>query len=113
MVEYASTFLMSRCTNASTAPMMMVIPPMIAMKFMPPAPIEKPLKNTGYMRAARNTPATTMVAAWISAETGVGPAMASGSHVCSGNWPLLPITPTNRQAAPARSSAWSAPLLNA
>jgi hypothetical protein len=26
------------------------------------------------------TPAVTMVAAWMSAETGVGPAMASGSH---------------------------------
>ena len=30
-----------------------------------------------------------MVAAWISVDTGVGPAIASGSHVCSGNWPLL------------------------
>src|SRR3954468_6732868 len=27
-----------------------------------------------------------MVAAWISALTGGGPAIASGSHVCSGNW---------------------------
>ena len=34
-----------------------------------------------------------MVAAWISADTGVGPAMASGSQVCSGNWPLLPMMP--------------------
>ena len=30
-----------------------------------------------------------MVAAWIRADTGVGPAMASGSQVCSGNWPDL------------------------
>ena len=37
-----------------------------------------------------------MVAAWMSADTGVGPAMASGSQVCSGNWPLLPMTPMNR-----------------
>jgi len=29
-----------------------------------------------------------MVAAWMSAETGVGPAMASGSHVKSGIWAL-------------------------
>ena len=28
---------------------------------------------SGDMRAIRNTPAVTMVAAWISAETGVGP----------------------------------------
>jgi hypothetical protein len=26
------------------------------------------------------TPAVTIVAAWISAETGVGPSIASGSH---------------------------------
>ena len=39
-----------------------------------------------------NTPATTMVAAWMSAETGVGPAMASGSQVWSTNWPDLLIT---------------------
>jgi hypothetical protein len=31
-------------------------------------------------RATRYTPAVTIVAAWISAETGVGPAMASGSQ---------------------------------
>ncbi len=36
-----------------------------------------------------------MVAAWISAETGVGPAMASGSQVCSGNWADLPATPAS------------------
>jgi hypothetical protein len=29
-----------------------------------------------------NTPAVTIVAACIDAETGVGPSMASGSHVC-------------------------------
>ena len=70
---------------------------MSAIKLTPPWPIEKPSKNTGYSRAPRNTPATTIVAAWISAETGVGPAMASGSQVCSGNWPLLPMIPMNRQ----------------
>ena len=37
-----------------------------------------------------------MVAAWMSADTGVGPAMASGSQVWSGNWPLLPMTPMKR-----------------
>jgi hypothetical protein len=47
------------------------------------------------MRATRNTPAVTMVAAWISAETGVGPSMASGSQVCSRNCADLPIAPMN------------------
>jgi hypothetical protein len=31
-------------------------------------------------RATMYTPAVTIVAAWISAETGVGPAIASGSQ---------------------------------
>ena len=34
-----------------------------------------------------------MVAAWISAETGVGPSIASGSQVCSRNCADLPIAP--------------------
>ena len=42
-------------------------------------------------------PATTMVAAWMSADTGVGPAMASGSHVCRTNWPDFDITAATRQ----------------
>jgi hypothetical protein len=42
-----------------------------------------------------NTPAVTMVAAWISAETGVGPSIASGSQVCSRNCADLPIAPMN------------------
>ena len=35
-------------------------------------------------------PAVTIVAAWISAETGVGPSIASGSQTWSGNCALLP-----------------------
>ena len=42
-----------------------------------------------------NTPAVTIVAAWISAETGVGPSIASGSQVCSRNCADLPIAPMN------------------
>ena len=48
---------------------------------------------SGNMRPIRNTPAATIVAAWIIAETGVGPAIASGSQMCSGNWADLPIVP--------------------
>ena len=36
---------------------------------------------TGLMRISRNTPPVTIVAAWISADTGVGPSMASGSQM--------------------------------
>ena len=39
-----------------------------------------------------------MVAAWISAETGVGPAIASGSHVCRKNWPDFDMTAAIRQS---------------
>ena len=41
----------------------------------------------------------TIVAAWISAETGVGPSIASGSQMCSGSCALLPIAPTNSSSA--------------
>ena len=37
-----------------------------------------------------------MVAACISAETGVGPAIASASQVCRGNWADLPNAPPTR-----------------
>ena len=39
-----------------------------------------PARTGTLLRAMRYTPAVTIVAAWISAETGVGPAMASGSQ---------------------------------
>ncbi len=37
----------------------------------------------------------TIVAAWISADTGVGPSIASGSQTYSGICALLPVAPTN------------------
>jgi hypothetical protein len=42
-------------------------------------------KNNGAMRATKNTPAFTIVAAWMSAETEVGPVMASNNHSFNGN----------------------------
>src|ERR1700761_4583494 len=53
--------------------------------------------NSGDMRATMKMPAVTMVAAWISAEMGVGPSMESGSQMCSGTCADLPIAPMNRQ----------------
>ena len=55
------------------------------------------------VRAMRYTPAVTMVAAWMSALTGDGPAMASGSHVCSGTWADLPTAPP-RISSPAQTT---------
>src|SRR6202161_1908988 len=53
--------------------------------------------NSGDMRATMKMPAVTMVAAWISAEIGVGPCMESGSHTCHGTCADLPMPPTSRQ----------------
>src|SRR5216110_528011 len=97
MVEYASTFLMSHCFN-----------PMVAAKIAVTAPTTTTVSdatgasaNRKWLRAMRYTPAVTIVAAWISADTGVGPAMASGSQTYSGICALLPVAPmnNNRQIA--------------
>ena len=55
--------------------------------------------KTSNIRPIRYTPAATIVAAWIRAETGVGPAIASGSHTCSGNCADLPTVPPNSRSA--------------
>src|SRR3954452_5810567 len=55
--------------------------------------------NSGFARATRYTPALTIVAAWISADTGVGLSIASGSQTWSGNWALLPMAPANTSRA--------------
>ena len=46
-----------------------------------------------------------MVAAWISAETGVGPAIASPSQDCSGNCADLPQAPSSSSRPIAASTA--------
>ncbi len=38
-----------------------------------------------------------MVAAWIRADTGVGPSMASASHGNRGIWADFPTTPTSNR----------------
>src|SRR4051795_919242 len=63
--------------------------------------------NIGDRRQTMNTPAVTMVAAWMRAETGVGPSIASGSQVCSGTCADLANAPTSSRMQPATSDAWS------
>ena len=65
--------------------------------------------NSGDMRATMKMPAVTMVAAWISAEIGVGPSIESGSQTCSGNCALLPMAPMKRQDADQREQLPAAP----
>ncbi len=42
-----------------------------------------------------------MVAAWINADTGVGPCIASGSQTYSGIWADLPVAPSSRNKVTA------------
>ena len=54
------------------------------------------------------TPAVTIVAAWMRAETGVGPSIASGSQVCRPICADFPIAPMNKrmQASVSASTSW-------
>jgi len=53
--------------------------------------------NIGEHLIIRNTPAVTKVAAWINADTGVGPSIASGNHTCKPNCADFPIEPKKRK----------------
>jgi len=64
------------------------------------------------MRATMKIPAVTMVAAWISAEMGVGPSMESGSHTCSGTCADLPMAPMkSRMQITVISDHWLSPQM--
>ena len=75
-VEYASARFMSVITSASAPAYKNVISPTTDTAVIAPGAIS----NSGSIRATRYTPAATIVAACISALTGVGPSIASGSH---------------------------------
>ena len=61
-------------------------------------------RNRALDRAIMYTPAVTIVAAWISAETGVGPSIASGSQTYRGIWADLPTAPRNMSSVIAVAS---------
>src|SRR5574341_402446 len=100
MVEYASTRLMSLCARALQPARSSVAAPIIATADWTIGASS----NMTWVRAIRYTPAVTMVAAWIRALTGVGPAMASGNQTWSGSWADLPRAPPSKRAA-ARTAA--------
>src|SRR3546814_5460826 len=72
------TRLMSHCVVATVAAKKQVAAPM---NITTPCATSD-VSNIGDRRQTMNTPAVTIVAAWISADTGVGPSIASGSQVC-------------------------------
>src|SRR3954454_3986174 len=98
MVEYASTFLMSSWAQAMVAANSAVSTPIHAI--VVPTDGEATCR-IGAILTMRYTPAVTMVAAWMSADTGVGPSMASGSQTYSGSCADLPTAPTNSNRAAA------------
>ena len=57
------------------------------------------ISKMGPARTMRYTPAVTIVAAWMSADTGVGPSIASRSQDCSGSCADLPHAPS-RSSSP-------------
>ena len=87
----------SVCASAVVAATTSVTTPMIS----PTSAAAGACSNSGHMRAIRYTPAVTIVAAWISAETGVGPSIASGSQVCSGTCADFANAPTSSRMQPA------------
>lgn len=50
----------------------------------------------GELRINKYTPAVTIVAAWINADTGVGPSIAIGNQTWSPICELLAIAPINK-----------------
>ena len=99
------TRLMSFCTRPTVAAKNAVVAPTIVTT----AERVGARSNSGDSRATMNTPAVTMVAAWIRAETGVGPSIASGSQVCSRNCADLPIAPMNSSRQAMVSASQSTP----
>ena len=92
-MEYASTFLMSHCLSPIVAAKTAVSAPTTATVNCATGAMEK----STALRAMRYTPAVTIVAAWMRAETGVGPAIASGSQTKSGICADLPVAPRKRK----------------
>lgn len=86
-VEKATIFLMSFWVRAQIAVNRVVIAP----KHSIAVRIVLLLEMRGWKRISRKTPATTIVLEWSSADTGVGPSIADGSHGCSPNWADLPV----------------------
>src|SRR5665648_47412 len=94
MVENASTRLRSFITIPIVEANNAVNPPTIATTRSEFGAA----RNIGNVRATRYTPAVTIVAAWMRADTVVGPSIASGSQTCNGNWPDLPTAPPKNRS---------------
>lgn len=99
-VEKATIFLMSFWVSAQVAVYRVVSAP----KHKQPESASVLSSISGWRRIKRKMPATTIVLECSSADTGVGPSMADGSHGCRPNWADLP--------AAARISAISGTVIS-
>src|SRR5215472_11835121 len=98
-VDQASTRFRSSCAHPQMHPYSNVMAPTITTAVRAACVWLK----IGADRTIRYTPAVTMVAAWISADTGVGPSIASSSQDCSGSCADLPHAPS-RSSSPSASA---------
>src|SRR6201746_517067 len=108
MVDPASAFLMSSLAQPMIAPHSSVT----ATTTVIASRAVGDRARIGLERTSRYTPAVTMVAAWISADTGVGPSIASPSQACSGTCADLaqaPISSSNPLAFNTPGLAAGAP----
>src|ERR1700731_5065417 len=105
MVDPASDFLMSSLAEAMMPPNSSVTVPTMAIATRASGVTAR----IGLRRTIRYTPAVTMVAAWISADTGVGPSIASPSQACSGTCADLAQAPSNSSNPIAVSAPRLAP----
>ena len=93
---------MSFCTQAMVAAKNAVEAPIIATT----ASAVSEYSKIGDSLATMKIPAVTIVAAWIRAETGVGPSIASGSQVWRPSWADLPMAPMKSRMQ-ITVSAWN------
>ena len=108
-MEYAIIFLISFCTKATVAAKNAVIIPTKVIIFN----VNWEYSKIGEHLTTKKTPAVTIVAAWINAETGVGPSIASGSQVCNNICADLPIAPIKRsKQIKSIELSWSPKIVN-
>ena len=82
---------MSFCNKPTVPAKIAVKPPTTTVKFK--ITIDKLYHRLNLNN--KKTPAVTIVAAWINAETGVGPYIASGNHICKPICADFPTEATN------------------
>src|SRR5580658_555892 len=100
-VEYAMTRLMSLFTTPNNPMKNAVVAPITSTNDN----AASECSNSGDIRATMKIPAVTIVAAWMSAEIGVGPSMESGNQTCSGTCADLAMAPMKRQMQISVSAA--------